>query len=175
MKREEIVRRIVAILGSDSQKDVEATLNDMEKYEWERAEISLFQNKEQRKKLEKFVTSMRRLRADLNNLPNRLRTVILSTEFDKECNYWINYCEDYLAQPRHKPRPDAWRQRLATRLAHQLLTSHKELHNEPASRGRKGDWCRIAALLYGDKDINMQPYLREFSLSWIELPRDERP
>jgi hypothetical protein len=39
MKREEIVRRIVAILGLDSRKDVEATLDDMETYEWEQQAI----------------------------------------------------------------------------------------------------------------------------------------
>jgi hypothetical protein len=119
-----------------------------------------------RRTLERFEATLKNVRTKLKTLPKDLRLTLSEHRLDEgSCVVWLKVSNDY---PRPGvPRPDAWRKRLAAVWARRLLVRH----NRPAGIKQIG-W--LTAILYGDKDADLNRYARELR-GQLEVPHyDDR-
>jgi hypothetical protein len=152
MNRERQIRAAVKLLGRGLE-EIELALVAIEYENNQRALGKEQQAKKFKRALRTMLSALRRARTARDRLPWDIQTF----EFVELENY-EERCEQLLAAaPTAKPKRDEFKKRLAVREAQELL----RVHGYKPVTTRKGKWCRLAAILYGNLSANLYPYCCE--------------
>ncbi len=114
------------------------------------------QNKANRRALERFEAALHRVRIELKKLPDALRYPLQSTHIDSQCEVSMAVCRKHPARHPGKPRRNSAGKKFAAAQALHLLSKHRL----GADTNRRGSWCKLAAVLYGEKDADLSRYCR---------------
>jgi hypothetical protein len=157
MTLNETVRLAAAIIGKSAcRRDIEIAFYERESEDRRRGRLNLSQNKQNRQTLVRFKAALRKLRGEFMKLPDALRHPLMSSQFDGHCAVWVEICDKLLARRPDKPRRNAASKRLAATQALRLLTKY----DKPVETKRNGAWCKLAAVLYGEKNADLRRYCR---------------
>jgi hypothetical protein len=178
----EIVNAATNIIGEDRVRraDVEATVDRTRKLCEMSNRTRSSESKQQKHfakqysaALRKVITMTRKAPTDLR-VPAVIAVVMPQLGIDKEAFdhehllrhlellNWI--CEAYEKSKLGKPKPNADEKRLAAEAALQLL----KMHGIAPTTTKTGAFCKLAAVLYGDKDADLQHHCRR-SLSRAQI------
>lgn len=173
------VQGAVEIIGKASRADIEATVSQLDKM-IERSKRFRSQDSGKQKRfareygaaLRKVIGMMRKAPYELQ-VPAALGAVVVSVPalgIDKEVFddhehllrhlmllNWI--CERGEKSKLGKPKPDAFEKRLATEAALYLLKTH----GIKPTTTKTNKFCRLAAVLYGNKSADLQHQCRKLS------------
>jgi len=185
---EQIVDAAVKIIGKGIARraDVQAIVEKMSKMceLSKRTRSSVSKNQKQFARryslaLRKVIAMTRHAPADLrlqSGLPVSAPQLGIDREwFDHE--YFLRHlkllnliCESWEKSMLGKPKPDAHEKRLAADAARHLLKAH----NIDPTTSKKGTFCTLAAVLYGDKSAGLQHHCRA-ALSQAQIRAKNSP
>jgi hypothetical protein len=148
MTRDEQVRAALKVLAPTSdqreacKERIEDTLNvvGVTNDGWKE-----LRTKKTKLKLRPFLAALRRVQAAHNALPPQVKFYAFR---DPDFKRQIEACDRLLAKPSVPKTPT--KQRLAATEARALLIHY----GRPVATTRRGKWCQLAAILYGDQSAN---------------------
>lgn len=171
---EQIVDTAVKIIGKDRARheDVQAIVDHMSKL-CERSERTQSrESKNQKQFAKQYGAALRKVMAMTRNAPTDFRVLprlqicapqlgIDKEEFDhghllRHLTLLNAICESWEKSKLGKPKPDAYEKRLAAEAALQLLKAH----DINPTTTKAGAFCKLAAVLYGDKSAALQHHCR---------------
>jgi hypothetical protein len=174
LTRPQIVDAAVKIVGEERARrvDVQAIVEKMSKMceRWKRTRSRESKSQKQFAKpysaaLRKVIAMTRKAPTDFRVLP-RLQVSAPKLGIDKEVfdhEHLLRHlkllnaiCETWEKARLGKPKPDAYEKRLAAEAALHLLKLH---HMDPTAT-KTGAFCKLAAVLYGDKTADLQHHCR---------------
>jgi hypothetical protein len=139
--------------------DVNALLDECDRIAKSRHEHRLIGSKSTKKAVKQFSAALKRLRIAADNLPPGLASVIWASNAFAEIMEGADEMAAVFAQWGEsrggKPRREADRQRLAAQSALQLWRGYTP---EPPNTAKKGKFCQLAAVLFGDQRADLQHY-----------------
>jgi hypothetical protein len=164
--RDEIVRRAVKLIGTAAcRSDIEYTLNVLEVTQ---TNIE-FRSKSSKKAAEQFYGALRKVRSIARKLPANLRFAMFADWADERDQFYngdLNFSrairqlmeasDRYAKEPSGKPERSAYKKRLAAEEAMWLLRKY----GLDVVTTKGGDFCRLAALLYGKPQADLQRHCR---------------
>jgi hypothetical protein len=169
--RDDIVRRAAQLIGTPECKgDVEGALNDMAVLEAQHNHSRLFGSKSSKKAAEQFSAALRKVRDLTKNLPEHLHFALFGDWVDRHAEVYNGHLKfahavarlmeasDQCARmPSGKPARSAYKKRLAAEEALRLL---REYGARRVTVTKRSDFCRLAALLCGEPQADLQQQCR---------------
>jgi hypothetical protein len=174
LTRDQIVDAAVKIIGKSIARraDVEATVEKMIKMCERSKRTRSRESKKQKQFAKRYSLALRKVIAMTRTSPTDFRALpsvhvsapqlgIDKERFDhghllRHLKLLNAICEIWEKSKLGKPKPDAYEKRLAAEAALHLLKSHKI---EPSTT-KTGAFCKLAAVLYGDRSDDLQYHCR---------------
>jgi hypothetical protein len=158
-KRVGLAAKIIGVDKSreaEFQRDIKLAITFIERLKRNKL-FGVIRNTKEKQAVRQFGIALRRLEIAFDN-PELDQYLHAAFPLDKfEFERWLTYCKEAANVPlpksstKGKLRPATAAKRYAAKAAARLL----KRHGLPVHVTRKGAYCRLAAVLYGDKDADM--------------------
>jgi hypothetical protein len=174
LTREQIVKAVVKIIGEGKARlgDVEAKVDQMSKLcemskrtRWSESKIQKQFAKQYSAALRKVIVMTRKTSTDFR-APSPLLVSVQQLSIDNEAfdhDHLLRHLEllkwisgIWEKSKLGKPKPNAYEKRLAAEAALHLL----KMHDIDPTTTKTGAFCKLAAVLYGDKSVHLQHHCR---------------
>jgi hypothetical protein len=175
LTRDQIVDAAVKIIGKGRSRrdDVEVIVDHMIKLCERSKRTRSRESKNQKQFARQYSAALRKVIAMTRRAPTDFRALPLlkisapqlninNEVFDHEhllrhLRLLHGICESWEKSKLGKPKPDAYEKRLAAGAALHLI----KMHDIDPTTTKTGEFCKLAAVLYGDKTADLQHHCRE--------------
>jgi hypothetical protein len=175
LTRDQIVDAAVKIIGEGRSRraDVQTIVDNMIKLCERSKRTRSRESKNQKQFARQYGAALRKVIAMTRRAPTDFRALpllkisapqlnIINEVFDHEhllrhLKLLHAICESWEKSKLGKPKPDAYEKRLAAGAALHLI----KMHDVDPTTTKTGEFCKLAAVLYGDKTADLQHHCRE--------------